>query len=306
MNRIVLSFLFSLFILHVTHAQTYRIATYNVRLDAESDAKQGDGWAQRHPALTMLIKFHDFDIFGTQEVLHNQLQDMTRELPDYSYTGVGREDGKTKGEFSAIFYKKDKFKLIKSGTFWLSENTESPNKGWDAVLPRICSWGEFEDLESHNRFMFFNTHFDHVGTKARAESAKLILAKVKEIGAELPAILTGDFNVDQRNESYHLIHNSNFMEDAYELAPIKYAFNGTFNNFKSDVSTSSRIDHIFLTNDFNVKRYGILTDSYRVENLDAKAFSTPTAPKELKMKPSQARLPSDHYPVMVEVVLEKP
>ncbi len=303
-RALVFLLMINFFALH-SSAQTYRVATYNIRMDAKSDAEQGDGWQQRHPVLTKLIQFHDFDIFGCQEVLDNQLQDMTAALTEYGYTGVGRDDGKTAGEYSPIFYKKDKFKLIDSGTFWLSEDTKKPNKGWDAVLPRICSWGEFEDLHTGKKFMFFNTHFDHVGVKARAESAKLIMKKTQELGKGLPAILTGDFNVDQRNESYHLINDSDLMDDAYELAPLKYAFNGTFSGFKSNVATSSRIDHIFLTRQFKVLRYGILTDSYRVENLDAKAFSAPAAPKELKVKESPARLPSDHYPVMAVVELSE-
>ena len=281
-------------------AQELKIATYNIRMDAASDIKQGDGWKQRQIPVTDLIKFHDFDIFGSQEVLHNQLEDMLLLLPEYSYIGIGREDGAEKGEYSPIFYKKDKFNVIKSGTFWLSENTKTPNKGWDAVLPRICSWGLFQDKKSNKKFMFFNTHFDHVGVKARQESAKLIMAKIKEIGGEsIPAILTGDFNVDQNSDSFKVINEAGLLKDSFGLAKMKYALNGTFNNFKVNSATSSRIDHIFLTKQFKVKSYGVLTDNYRKLDNTEDVFNPATAPKEIQLQNSTAHTPSDHYPVMI-------
>ena len=283
-------------------AQVLKIASYNVRLDASSDTKQGDGWKQRQIPLTQLIKYHNFDIFGSQEVLHNQLEDMLTQLPDYTYTGIGRDDGAKKGEYSPIFYKKNKFKLLKTGTFWLSENTTEPNKGWDAALPRICTWGLFQDIKSKKKFMFFNTHFDHIGVKARLESARLIMKKIQEIGGtKIPAILTGDFNVDQNSEGYAVINNSGLLKDAFQLAKEPYILNGTFNNFKVNSITNSRIDHIFLTKQFKVYRYGVLTDSYRVLDNAAEAFNPATAPGEIKLQNSPARTPSDHYPISVIV-----
>ncbi|TKC09637.1 endonuclease/exonuclease/phosphatase family protein [Pedobacter frigoris] len=283
-------------------AQILRVATYNIRLDAGSDVKQGDGWKQRYLPLTQLIKFHDFDIFGSQEVLHNQLEDMLTQLPEYTYTGIGREDGAQKGEYSPIFYKKDKFTLLKTGTFWLSENTTEPNKGWDAVLPRICTWGLFQEKKSKKKFMFFNTHFDHIGIKARQESAKLIMSKINEIGGtKVPAILAGDFNVDQNSDSYAVINNSGLLKDAFQLAKSPYIMNGTFNNFKANSITNSRIDHIFLTKQFKVNRYGVLTDTYRVLDNSQEAFNPATAPGEIKLQNSPARTPSDHYPVFIIV-----
>ncbi len=124
----------------ILNAQQLNVASYNVRNSNPNDAKAGNGWEQRCPVLTQLITFHDFDIFGAQEVKHNQLEDMLNALPAYNYIGVGRDDGKTKGEYAPIFYRKDKFKLLKSGNFWLSEDTTKPNKGWDAAYTRICTW----------------------------------------------------------------------------------------------------------------------------------------------------------------------
>ena len=121
------------------YAQDLVVGSYNIRYNNQSDAQKGNGWERRYPVITKLISFNDFDILGTQEVLHNQLEDLRRELPQYGYVGVGRDDGKTAGEYAPIFYKKDRFELLKSGHFWMAEQTDFPNKGWDAALPRICT-----------------------------------------------------------------------------------------------------------------------------------------------------------------------
>ena len=257
-------------------AQTMRLATYNIRYDNKQDT--ANAWLKRVPYLTDLIKFQDFDLFGTQEVLYNQLQDMAAKLPGYAHIGVGRDDGKQAGEFSAIFYKKDKYTLLKQGTFWLAPTTTAPVKGWDAALPRICTWGQFQDKKTGFTFYMFNTHFDHVGVEARKESAKLVLAKVKQMAGTTPTILSGDLNVDQRNESYTLLNTSGMMKDAFTTAKVVYAPNGTFNGFDTKRKTDSRIDHIFLTSAFTPTRYGILTDTY-----------------------GGGKTPSDHYPVAIEV-----
>ena len=281
-------------------AQTLRIATYNLRYSNAGDSANGNGWGQRYPVIAKLILFHNWDIFGTQEGKQNQLVDLKDSLPGYNYIGIGRDDGKEAGEHSAIFYKTDKFSLLTKGNFWLSTITDRPNKGWDAVLPRICSWGEFKEKKTGFTFYFFNLHMDHVGVIARAESAKLVLAKIKEMTGGKPTILTGDFNVDQTSESYTLINTSGILKDAYELSPVVYALNGTFNSFSSNSKTSSRIDHIFLSKDFKVKRYGILTDNYRSANTDT-AMTANDAPKEISVSKYTAREPSDHFPVMAEV-----
>jgi len=255
-------------------AQDLNIASYNIRYNNPGDSL--DAWPHRKDLLRNMVRFYDFDVFGVQEALAGQIKDLS-EMDNYSYVGVGRDDGKTKGEYAAIFYKKDRLNLISSGTFWLSAtDTEHPNKGWDAVLPRICTWASFQDKKTGLQFYHFNTHFDHVGVEARRESSKLIMRKMKEIAGTSAVMLTGDFNVSQENESYHLFNNSGFLKDAFDTASIKLSNSGTFNGFKS-TPTLDRIDHVFLSKAFIARRYGVLTNSF------------------------MGHFPSDHFPVMVVI-----
>ena len=278
------------------------VASYNLRNANGGDSINGNGWGQRYPVIAQIVQYHDFDIFGTQECFIHQLKDMKEALPGYDYIGVGRDDGKEKGEHSAIFYRTDKFDVIEKGDFWLSETPDVPSKGWDAVLPRICSWGHFKCKDTGFEFLFFNLHMDHIGKKARVESAFLVQEKMKELGANLPAILTGDFNVDQTHSSYKALVSNGVLKDSYESADFRYATNGTFNSFDPNNFTESRIDHVFVSPLFKVKKYGELTDTYR----STKATGTEKAnvkdcPEEISIESYEARTPSDHFPVKVEL-----
>ena len=287
-------------------AETMVVATFNIRNANGGDSINGNGWGQRYPYIAQMVQFHGFEIFGTQEGKYHQLQDLKAAMPGYDYIGVGRDDGKQAGEFSAIFYKTDRFEVLEHGDFWLSPETAHPNKGWDAALPRICTWGKFKEKNSGFEFIYFNLHMDHIGVQARSESAKLILQKVKEQPSHIPVILSGDFNVDQTNESYALLNNSGVMRDAYEMADLRYAPNGTFNGFHPDRMTTSRIDHIFLSDDFQVLKYGILTDTYRTPVKEsAEKEKNGNFPKEVSMQKYEARMPSDHFPVMIVVEFAK-
>lgn len=280
------------------------VATYNLRLSNLGDSLQGDGWGQRAPYVAKLIQYHEFDIFGTQEGKHHQLEDLKAMMPEYEYIGVGRDDGAQGGEYAAIFYKPERFELLDSGNFWLSEDTTQPNKGWDAECIRVCTWGKFLDKLSGNTFVHFNLHMDHIGVVARAESAKLILEKIKALPEKLPVMLSGDFNVDQLNESYLLLQNSGILSDAYTTADMVYANNGTFNAFQPDAMTEERIDHIFLSPEFKVKKYGILTDTYRSPADETDTVDTSNFPKEVGLMKYTARTPSDHFPVAIRVELD--
>lgn len=262
---------------------TFTAASYNLRNANSADSLQGDGWGNRCPIIAGLVQFHEFDIFGTQEGLRHQLDSLKTSLPKYDYIGVGRNDGKKEGEHAAIFYRIDKFELLEHGDFWLSETPEKPSVGWDAVLPRICTWGHFKYKDTGFEFLFFNLHMDHIGKQARVESALLVQQKMKEIGENLPAILTGDFNVDQTSESYQVLHESGILSDSYEVAQLRYATNGTCAGWNPNTYTPNRIDHIFVTKNFIVEKYGVLTDTYRIKNEATGMY--------------EARIPSDHFPV---------
>ena len=281
---------------------SFTTASYNLRYANAEDSAAGNGWGKRYPVMAKLIQYHSFDIFGTQEGYIRQLEDMKAALPGYEYIGVGRNDGKEAGEHSAIFYRTDKFDLIKKGDFWLSETPDTASIGWDAVLPRICSWGHFKCKDTGFEFLFINLHMDHIGKKARVESAFLVQEKMKELGANLPAILTGDFNVDQTHSSYKALVSNGVLKDSYESADFRYATNGTFNSFDPNNFTESRIDHVFVSPLFKVKKYGVLTDTYR----STKATGTEKAnvkdcPEEISIESYEARTPSDHFPVKVEL-----
>ncbi len=267
------------------------VASYNLRYDNDSDSKAGNGWSTRYPVIAQLIRFHEFDIFGSQEGYRHQLDSLKAALPGYDYIGVGRDDGKEAGEHSAIFYRTDRFELVEHGDFWLSQTPDSPSVGWDAALPRLCSWGHFRVIATQKEFLFFNLHMDHVGQQARVESVKLVKQMMKQPGG-LPAILTGDFNVDQTSAPYYTLVEDSSLLDTYEVTRLRYATNGTYNAFNPNGYTPGRIDHVFVTPQFQVTKYGVLTDNYRIMKRDDSGISYET------------RLPSDHYPVMVKVSIE--
>lgn len=279
----------------------FNLATYNIRQLNHDDSVNGNGWGRRCPVLAQLIKFHEFDIFGTQEGFRQQLDDLKAQLPGYEYTGVGREDGVEQGEHSAIFYNTAIFELLDHGDFWLSETPDRPGLGWDAACPRICSWGKFRHKPSGKVFQYFNLHLDHVGRKARVESVKLVQQKMKELGADIPTFLSGDFNVDQTHDSYRVLAESGVLADAYTVSPLVYALNGTFNSYHTDRYTDSRIDHIFVSPGVDVIKYGILTDTYRTPEYDDAPQQAHDAPEGLKVTRYCPRVPSDHFPVMIKV-----
>ncbi|WP_212611607.1 endonuclease/exonuclease/phosphatase family protein [Sphingobacterium wenxiniae] len=279
------------------------VGSYNIRYDNNGDRKAGNGWENRLPVIHSLIDFIDYDVVGLQEVLVNQLHDLKEKLPDYDYVGVGRDDGKEEGEFAPIFYKKDKFTLLQSGVFWLSENPDQPSKGWDAALPRICTFVQLREELTGKTLWCFNLHMDHVGMKAREESSKLVVRKIAEMTQGTPTILTGDFNVDQHNSIYQILNSSGHLRDSYEIATNKFAWNGTFNAFDTNLWTDSRIDHVFVSDSIQVKHYAVLTESYRSKKENAEEVKKGDFPRELSFKQYESRLPSDHFPLVIKIAL---
>lgn len=260
-------------------AQTYIVGSYNIRYDNPRDS--GNLWEKRAPIVADLIRFHDFDLLGTQEGLLNQLDDISEALPQLARYGRGRDDGKTKGEHSAIYYKKDKFRVINKGDFWLSETPDTPGLGWDATCcNRICSWLHLQDIKSKKQFYVFNAHFDHQGVKAREESSKLILQKIQEIAGNKAVIFMGDLNGSHQSEWYQRIANSNLLKDTYTLVDKPYANNASHNSFRIGGNRKDIIDHIFISNGFKVSKWGLLTDTYH------------------------GKFPSDHFPVLTLITLK--
>jgi endonuclease/exonuclease/phosphatase family metal-dependent hydrolase len=263
----------------IVKAQQIIIGTFNIRYDNPADS--GNLWVNRAPIVSNLIRFHSFDVLGIQEGLKNQLDDISNALPEYARYGKGRDDGKDGGEHSAIFYRKDRFKLLKSGDFWLSETPDRPGKGWDATCcNRICSWVFLEDVKTKKKFYTFNVHYDHQGVIARKESSKLILKKIAEIAGTAPALLTGDLNGGRDSEWYQSIATSGILSDTHSKVKFPYANNSSSNGFRTPRGQTV-IDHIFMSKQFTATRWGILTDTYF------------------------GKFPSDHFPVLAEVELKQ-
>ena len=300
-------------------AQQMLVGSYNIRYKNANDSISGEVWTKRCQVICDQVNFMAPDIFGTQEVLYVKLQDMKNALDGYDFIGIGRDDGKRGGEHEAIFYKKDKLQLLDHGDFWLSETPDKPGLGWDAVCIRICTWGKFavkaQKEQRHglfNRrkkdpqqvFYFFNLHMDHVGVVARREAAKLVVAKVREIAQGAPVFVTGDFNVDQNDEIYTIFTKSGLLKDSYDVARIRFAENGTFNAFKTNYFTNSRIDHVFVSPNTKVEAYGVFTNSYWTPDDDPDDnLKANDAPQQISFDTYIRHNPSDHYPVFVKVKL---
>ena len=279
---------FLIFIGQAVSGQQYHVASYNIRYANEADEQHGNGWARRSPGICDLIAYEAFDLIGMQEVIKEQLDDlMSRLSDDYAYVGKGRDDGKTEGEYAPVLYRKERFKLLDSGVFWLSLTPDVPSVGWDAKYPRICTWVKLQDRTSGKKIFFMNTHFDHVGKQARIESARMIVNWIQQQQARnhhYAFILTGDFNVDQRNPSYRQLLKDRILRDTYDVADIRMAQTGTFNGFDVHRWTDQRIDHVLVSDKINVLRYGLLTNLYWAVD----------AAGNRDVRPS-----SDHFPVSV-------
>lgn len=307
MKKLLFIALFSILALSVG-AQEMLVGSYNIRYKNKSDSLKGNVWTKRCQVICDQVNFMNPLIFGTQEVLYGQLQDLKRGLDGYDYIGIGRDDGERGGEHEAVFYKKDQLTLLEDGNFWLSETPEKPGIGWDAACIRICTWGKFQINAKKKKdritFYFFNLHMDHVGIVARREAAKLVVARIQEIAKDAPVILTGDFNVDQTNEIYNIFTDSRLLKDSYEDARIRFAENGTFNAFKTEYFTTSRIDHVFVSPSTTVEAYGVFTNSYWTKNETSDvAEKASDAPQEIWFSNTTRRNPSDHYPVFVKIIL---
>lgn len=302
MKRIIVTMLVVVLCGLMASAQPMLVGSYNIRYQNDGDSLRGNVWSKRCQVICDQVNFMSPDIFGAQEVLYRQLIDLLHGLDGYDYIGVGRDDGKTEGEYAAIFYRKDRVRLLDTGNFWLSETPEEPGLGWDAACVRICTWGKFKHVKSRKKFFYFNLHMDHVGIVARREAAKLVVQKIGEIAKGAPVVLTGDFNVDQSDEIYRIFTESGILKDSYECARLRFAENGTFNSWKQDLLTESRIDHVFVSPGTKVEAYGVMTSGYWTRNeQSAETQKGADAPQQISFSPWTRRHPSDHYPVFVRL-----
>ena len=222
-----------------------KVLSYNIRYNNPNDGK--DIWDNRKESIVDFINHEDFDFAGLQEVTFSQLQYLEDKLVNYSNHGVGRDDGKQKGEFTPIFYNKNRYKLISGNTFWLSETPNIISIGWDASMERICTYALFEDKKSKRKFYVFNTHFDHIGIVARKKSAELIIDYVNNLNKnDFPVFITGDFNLNDDTKSIKLLQKT-FNDSNINLNKEDKLYN-TFTGFKNHINNPRRIDYIFYSN----------------------------------------------------------
>jgi len=277
--KIFYQYILSVFILFTIssniYSQPHSIISYNIRYDNNWDIE--NSWKIRRNKISQILVQYSPSIIGIQEGLLNQVQYIDSSLIDYDYVGVGRDDGKKKGEFCAIYFDTTRYVLLKNSTFWLSETPDTISVGWDAALERICTYGLFKDRITKEELLVFNTHFDHIGVIAREKSSELILKRINKINRQsLPVILMGDFNSIPNSPSVKEIITE--LSDALQISLEKLQGpRGTFNGFNEDLPIEKRIDYIF-TNDLKVLSYTHIND--RLDN---------------------NRHISDHLPVMIKI-----
>jgi endonuclease/exonuclease/phosphatase family metal-dependent hydrolase len=274
-NRVFLV-LFLLFLSGSFYGQNLKIMTYNIRLDVASDGE--NAWPNRKEYFTSQIQFYSPDIFGVQEATPGQVDYIASALPKYSKFGIGREEGGT-GEACTIYYKKDRFKVQDSNTFWLSETPNVVSRGWDAACNRVSTYGLFTDLKTKKSFYVFNVHLDHMGNEARIKGVQLVLSKIKEINSKkYPVFLMGDFNSEPSTPQ--IVEIKKVMDDTKDVSIEKpFGPSGTFNDFKHNEPVTLLLDYIFISKNSGLKiqKHAVLSDS-----------------KDLKY-------PSDHLPVLIEI-----
>lgn len=257
-----------------------RAMTFNIRLDLASDG--ANAWPLRQEMVAELIRREAPDLLGTQEVLLHQKEHLEAALPAYTFVGAGRDDGQDGGEFSPLAWRSDRFEMLASGTFWLSATPSQPGKGWDAAYPRVATWATLRDLRTGATFRVLNTHFDHVGTVARASAARMIAAWVAD--EETPAIVLGDFNAAPDSEPHRILAETarSGLADTRSISrTAPYGPPGTFTGFDIAAAQPAPIDHVFVTRHFAVARHAVVTQHW------------------------EGRLPSDHYPVVVDLELAR-
>ena len=263
-------------------APPLRIMTFNIRLDLASDGP--NAWPHRRDWVASLIRFHGADAVGVQEALAHMLTDLDTRLAGFARVGVGRADGRTGGEFSAILYDTVRLAVIDHGTFWLSPTPEvAGSKGWDAAIERVATWARFRDRRTGCSHLHLNTHFDHIGEQARQESARLIRRRLASLAGDLPVVVTGDLNADPRSVPYRIFTRDTIaggiapLVDAFDASRTgHYGPTSSWTAFKA-IEAGRRIDYVLVSPGIPVLAHGLLPDTW------------------------DNRFPSDHLPVLAAV-----
>ena len=267
-------FLFIYFLLSSLVSEEIKVISYNIRYNNPNDGK--DIWENRRNTIVDFINNESPDFLGLQEVNHSQLLFLNSNLSNYSFVGVGRDDGKTKGEYSPVFYNKNLFELINSDTFWLSSSPSKISVGWDASMERICTYGVFKSKVNNNKIWVFNTHFDHIGVLAREKSADLIINMINELTKpDDYIIITGDLNSPDNSKPIINLQ-SNFNDTNKTLKKTDKSY-GTFNNFKLNFISKSRIDYVF------EKNFKLINSRHII------------------VKTPEGRWASDHHPILAKL-----
>ncbi|MEN9633065.1 MAG: hypothetical protein RL077_1469 [Verrucomicrobiota bacterium] len=262
----------------------FRLMSFNVRTSTAADGP--DAWPLRKNILIETIERFQPTLIGFQEVREDQHDEIIARMPDYAFSGVARDDGKRKGEWSLIGFRKERFSAQNHGDFWLSEQPEVPgSKSWDAALTRICSWVRLRETATGREYVFANTHFDHRGVIARREASRVLSEQLAKIAAGVPAILTGDLNIKEDNPAYAVLVQPTlpgairWIDSYREIYPQRATDEASFHGFKGTLA-GSRIDFIFHTADFKATASAI------------DRFS------------KGGRYPSDHYAVTAILVIK--
>lgn len=255
------------------------VMSYNIRCGSCDSPESQNHWEKRKFFVAHLIKTHNPDVIGLQEAELFQVEDLVEMLDHYSWMGVGREDGRDKGETTAILFRTPRFSLQGQQTLWLSPTPNQPSLGWDSALRRTLSIAKLFDAQSKQPLYVLNAHFDHTGEIARQESAKLLLGEAAKFDVKHPLIVTGDFNFTATAKSYETL-TATFADAEKTSATPATGGSKTLNGFGDDKELDDKIDFVFVRKETPVQSHQIDTTTYN------------------------GLYPSDHYPIIVKVDLQ--
>ena len=255
-----------------------RVMSFNIRVNTAADG--ANDWPHRRDIAAAAIRFHQADLVGLQEAYRDMAADVQHRLTGYRYVGEGSADGRDAGAINAILWRESRLDLLAHETIWLSDTPQTPSRGWDAAFPRTATYAVFRERRTGAEFHVFNIHLDHEGEKARERSALLLAERVSALASDARVILLGDFNCDHDAAPLCAINQHTNLHNAREVSLTgHYGPTGTFTGFAGPQYTGPLIDHIFVRG-FTVQQHGILPDHH------------------------DGRLPSDHFPVLAELVVK--